>query len=85
MHHSDDVDTAEINRTGYVEDDFSVKSETIDTSSDSTVVPMMSSGVVDVNCSDLSTSEIKTNLSSRYRSDRVPRNGDNESMPFELG
>ena len=35
------------------------------------VAPVLSSGVVDVNCSDLSTSEIRQHLSSRLSSNNV--------------
>ena len=83
LHHSHDVDNADINRTGYVDNDFATESDMMNTQSNSTVIPMMFSGVVDVNCSDLSTSDIRTNLSSRYRSDGVHRNDDTRSMSCE--
>jgi hypothetical protein len=79
LHHSLDFENADNNRTGYVEDALAMTSASIDSSPHSTVIPMMSSGVVDVNCSELSTVDIRTNLSSRYRSDGVHRVDDKES------
>ena len=73
LHHSKDVANADINRSGYVRDATSDDCDEFNFFSSSNCVPMVSSGVVNVNCSDLSTSEITTNISSRYCSDEVGR------------
>lgn len=84
LHHSNDVDNADINRTGYVADDLSMKAETTDTSCETTLIPMTSSGIVDVNCSDLSSLDMRENLHSRYRSDKVLRIDGKESTSSQL-
>lgn len=59
-----------------------MKSEEITSTTESNVVPVLSSGVVDVNCSDLSTSEIRHHLSSRLCSSNGDQEYQSKGTPF---